>query len=218
MTSRNDYWTKRCAIWLFSLYVSAGISSAGEIPALAYQNAYSTNHTNLYLSVGAGAMISELPPIAYGELGWAPNTTGALFERQTDITSKSYAGTFDFHAPWLERRQDFASDLRIELHGTWWDGDSSSSLTTQPGTAATYVSVDGSRQVLFGAGSPSALFESEYKGYVAALRLKGDFDIGEKTFLSPSLGVTGGKRRQLHEIDISTPFAGGTMENPIEVK
>ncbi len=205
---------KKFAFGLICLAISVGESAAEDLSTLPNQTVSSINFEDIYVSFSGGAMVSELPSISYGHIGWAPTTTGDLFRHLPDVTTELFSGTFGFYLPW----HTLASDLRVELQGTWWDGDKEASFATPAGTAATYVSVDGSRQILFGSGSPSAQFETQYRGFETAIRLKGEYELGGRAVLSPSLGVIGGKRRQLHDLDISTPFAGGTLENPIEVK
>lgn len=156
-----------------------------------------------------GMRHTGLPSLSYGQNGWAAAATGPLFDTQPNIESETFRGTFGLVLP--------RHGLAIELQGEQFDGRDRADIQTPTGTRATYVSVDGERQILFGAGSPSARIDVRLRGFQSALRLKTRFDIGPSARLSPSIGVAGGTRKQRYALDIATPFAGGTMENPIEV-
>lgn len=210
--------------------LAVGVSLAGCLLAPTYASAGSdplsqksyemgspdTGHVSV--RVGAGTVFTELPAISYGEVGWPPNTSGLLFELRPDISTEFLDGRIEYLFPKFDHPRWIGRQLRVDISGSWWNEEQRAWIHKGPGTTATFVSVDGSRQILFGAGSRSARTTAEYHGGEAVVRLRSDFHVGPRLTVSPSLGIVVGHRRQRYELDISTPFAGGTMENPIDVR
>jgi len=205
------------AMGLALVLVSAGDSFAEGHFDTQHDHAVATEFGTLFSSFGAGAMVLELPEVVFGQTGWAPATTGTLFAAQPDIATPIYSGTLGYILPEARIPSPFGRQLRVEISGVGWSENERSEQTTQPAIIMTVVSVDNSRQLLFGSGTRSAQIESRFSGIDATLRMVSDYELGTGVKLSPSLGVVGGKKWQKHMFDISAPFAAGTLEIPIDV-
>ena len=169
-----------------------------------------------YASVETGVLNSRLPSVQYGEVGWAPSTTDALFSDRPMVSSFLIRGTIGYLLTSDALPRALGCNARLEGVGSWWSGSEVLAASRPSSTTATFRSVDGSSQLLFGSGSPAAQLRTEVEGFETALRLTSDFSFGERITFSPMVGLAGGTRGHTHNINIATPFAGGTMENPID--
>ena len=185
--------------------------------AIAEEVGISEPTDQIYIRIGAGRVNSQTQAVHYGQIGWALSTTGPLFATSDGLEAGVVHGAIG-----IMRNPNSNTPIkpfvdRIEISFAFWDHHQRSLIESLPGTTATFNSVDGTRQILFGAGSPYADIRSDFEYQSAGLRIFHEHELTPEFSLLPQFGLVYAHREEYHHFDISTPFSGGTMENPIEV-
>ncbi len=165
--------------------------------------------------VSVAVSLSEriVTPGFYGQFGLIGAAGAPLFSPIDSVDTLRIDA--DLRLPIHQDTSAHPNHLRIALGFSI--GDDTNSASLPGGTSATFVAVDGLQTTQFGSSQPNARIDADLTEYRMLATWNEEIWSGAVTRVESYVGIKVNLQHQSSSIDISTPFAGGTLENPVEM-